>query len=1094
MSDPQATWLITAASLWERLDALHACSCAPRCGIAAPSEPLDAVVDALGGREAARRWLIDAGVSVGAIDAVFDPKDDTGTCVVQHVAGLPWAIRAREALEGLERLEPRVLEPPPGMTLPLFPEVSAQLVRIASHRLEIPDRPGFANALASARVMLWWRLGRLWQHTLAADFQSFRAERAPRFVRGLAQRASLDQVAGRDVYMQWLASFRDTRARDLASEVPVLYRLTGEVIASWLDATSELFHRLVADWPDLVANFRLGPAAKLANATFGLSDPHDGGRSVVRLDMGSQRIFYKPRPLESEQLWADLLKRLEADAPADPYHCGMAAPASWLRPGYGYVAEAPTTALSPDGIERYHRELGAVLVLFYALNGTDGHMQNLVVSRGHPVLVDLETLLDAPISKTEFRGTRILVQTVGAGFLQRHSVAATGLLPQWVKWEDRVMDHSAIGAHAANNTIQAATRVVVENLGSVDLAIREESVTTGTAPSIPMCEGQEVAAIDHVDDVVEGFRLGHDRIARARDWLWRECAERSPTIAVRHVVRPTRGYAFAANALLAQRWLASGIVRTAAMLQALHQREMEKSQIWPRVVLHEMRAMDRGDIPLFSVRVDQQLLLSGGEVVGPWFEQTPLAALREKLSGLSDGELGLQTRLIRVAFAARVAEESAPAELRCETRASETLLGEPTRSEDHVAAITSCLEAEALDVDGGSAWLTLAHDPKTERYEYRLADHGVFAGSAGTAMFLAAASRVLGREGPAERANRALHHSVAHLAQADDLAPSARALSVLQTAFAGAWMVRCGVRDEVLDSRLEQLVSELDPAVLRADRHLDVLFGSASGLLAAKRAAEVFAWGRLAECAEVCTEQLLCNQVLDGDDAGGWRTETSPDHCISGYSHGVSGIVYALAAAAPRDDGCVERAIERALAFESRCFDREAGTWSRSTADASHGASWCHGAPGIGLARAGLLRVGWDSVGIREDLDRALDACRRYPGQLDTFCCGAAGISELFLVAGDLWRSESLIEEGRAWLARTVLRGEPGSYELGTSTNRVCHPGLYQGWPGIAYLLLRSRTTAWPSFALWDLPDPAVGSAMSPSLDDTTLRRIARCA
>ena len=124
-----------------------------------------------------------------------------------------------------------------------------------------------------------------------------------------------------------------------------------------------------------------------------------------------------------------------------------------------------------------------------------------------------------------------------------------------------------------------------------------------------------------------------------------------------------------------------------------------------------------------------------------------------------------------------------------------------------------------------------------------------------------------------------------------------------------------------------------------------------------------------------------------------------------------------------------------------------------------------------------MIRAGWDEPAVRKDLTRAIDAMRRHAMHTDTFCCGAVGISELFFTAADVLQSPGLAEDGCAVLARTILRRTPGCYELGMSTNGVCHPGLYQGWPGIAYGLLRSRASTCPSFALWDLPDPVDGAS-----------------
>ena len=156
MSSSEIRWL-TAASLWERLEALERCNCQPPCGLGAEPEDLAAVVQALGGAETARRWLARAGVSDRVIAAVLAPEGtNAAECVAQHVATLSWAKCAQDALEGLEVMEPRVLEPPQGTTLPLFPEISAQLVRQATRQVEVPSstrvRRGFRQCSRAALV------------------------------------------------------------------------------------------------------------------------------------------------------------------------------------------------------------------------------------------------------------------------------------------------------------------------------------------------------------------------------------------------------------------------------------------------------------------------------------------------------------------------------------------------------------------------------------------------------------------------------------------------------------------------------------------------------------------------------------------------------------------------------------------------------------------------------------------------------------------------------------------------------------------------------------------------------------------------------
>jgi lantibiotic modifying enzyme len=172
-----------------------------------------------------------------------------------------------------------------------------------------------------------------------------------------------------------------------------------------------------------------------------------------------------------------------------------------------------------------------------------------------------------------------------------------------------------------------------------------------------------------------------------------------------------------------------------------------------------------------------------------------------------------------------------------------------------------------------------------------------------------------------------------------------------------------------------------------------------------------------------------------------------------------------LEVAALRDDGRLRAAAIEAMAYERSQFSPEAGNWPdfrAVNANSSTGSgavpnfvvSWCHGAPGIGLARLRTLDHVEDEL-IRSEIDAALNTTlRRGFGSNHSLCHGDLGNLETLLEA-------SLREDGSQWrepvsrIASVVLQSiKEHGWVCGVPSG-VETPGLMTGLSGIGYGLLR---------------------------------------
>lgn len=221
------------------------------------------------------------------------------------------------------------------------------------------------------------------------------------------------------------------------------------------------------------------------------------------------------------------------------------------------------------------------------------------------------------------------------------------------------------------------------------------------------------------------------------------------------------------------------------------------------------------------------------------------------------------------------------------------------------------------------------------------------------------------------------------------------------------------------------------------------------------------------------------------------QTTESP----AGFAHGGSGLLPALASLhlATGDTGWAE-GLSLLLARQRALFDPQAGNWpdfrdpaGQPSAKASFGASWCHGAAGIGRSRLWLLAAGAQDPALEMELEAALRAVAVAMTQPNptaapdfSYCHGLAGMADLVLDGG-LWRNRPDLVALAAGIGLQGIErhaapripwpcGIRGAGEV---------PGLMTGLAGIGHFYLRLHDPLTSGSLL--LPDPYLGTRNIPT-------------
>jgi lantibiotic modifying enzyme len=269
--------------------------------------------------------------------------------------------------------------------------------------------------------------------------------------------------------------------------------------------------------------------------------------------------------------------------------------------------------------------------------------------------------------------------------------------------------------------------------------------------------------------------------------------------------------------------------------------------------------------------------------------------------------------------------------------------------------------------------------------------------------------------------------------------------------------------------------------LIAADKQLDVMGGSAGAILSLLRLYRDTGSRDVLGRATKCGEHLMTQSRLGpagrrsfvGQGSGAQSpVDGRPTHGLNGMSHGAAGFAYALAAlaaAAARED--FAQAAAECIAFENASYDADRHNWPDLRAAEPHWpCQWCHGAPGIGLARlAAAKRGGIESKAIATDLRNAVAGV--VGGKLtpvDTLCCGTLGTIEFYCEAADALKRDDLRALAAARLMAVLQRAASSGDYRWNSGKRQFNLGLFRGLAGVGYTLLRRVDASLPNVLIWE--------------------------
>ena len=880
-------------------------------------------------------------------------------------------------------------------------------------------------------------------------------------------------------------------ALEILSAYPVLARQLVIHLEHWQRAGLEMLERLAMDVDEIRRRFADGALLDRLNAAEGgVSDPHRGGRGVVLLRFASGlRLVYKPRSLAVEAAFQQLLAWLNARGFTPSFRTLEILD----RGDWGWMEYVtPAAAADIQALGRFFFHQGAFSALFQLLDGNDFHHENMIAAGEHPVPVDLETLFHPWVEGKTLKSTE-----AQPGEALAESPLRVGILPHrlWGTREQAGIDISGLGAKEGQLTPQAMLALSRHNTD--EMCYERRRIEIPIADNRPTLDDGEVSWLDHTEDLQAGFVRLHRFVRRHRQAL---VADDGPLakfadLEIRVLIRPTAFYGHLLNEACHPHMLSNALER-----RFLFDRlwcDVAKRPDMASMIPAELADFAVGDVPVFSGRpASCDLWTSSGERLVGIFGTSVLERVCRRIEGLDDAGLSRQWSAVQTALdVARLSDRplerpSYPFRERPHQASSEELLNAAREVGKRLLDVAFESPLEAL-------WLSVEHG-EPEGWRIGLSGPDFYLGLPGISFFLGHLGAVTGDGRYIDAAQRAL------VAQSHQLAHDPNRVTGI-----GAWNGWGGLiytathlaalwHDPALLDSAEGYL-ERAAEVAESDELLDVIAGSAGLILALLALAPHRPSTLLGRTLHACGERLLAKAVAPSVGGLGWVMPLAGDRPLAGFSHGAAGIALALLRlTAATGDPRYRRAALEGIAYERALFDAEERNWPDLRADDTAVeqddgverflCAWCHGAPGIGLARLAGLEL-LDDARVREELAVAVATTLEQGFGLNhCLCHGDLGNLD-FLLEASLTLEDPVLRQRVGRLAGGIVDGIAAHGRLYGMPGSVETPGLMTGLSGIGYGLLRlADPERIPSLLVLEPPgNDRASRKVYPPLADTVL-------
>ncbi|RUT31746.1 type 2 lantipeptide synthetase LanM [Paenibacillus zeisoli] len=839
---------------------------------------------------------------------------------------------------------------------------------------------------------------------------------------------------------------------ELLNKYPVLYTLMHHMIQGRLGLIKEALHHLSRDARQIADEFSQ-PFTEITRIRVTSGDTHNNGKKVLGITTDTGKFIYKPHSLSTDSLYNHLVDfmnqqgtlkmRLEYVPSIDKVDYG------WQK----YVE--PGTCTSVEEVCSYYYRLGANLSLLHMIGATDIHFENLISAGEHPYIIDLETLVENKTMEMERSGG--LVEEFNRSI--NESVLGTAVLPLNFKNSIFDFDMSAMSNFEEQKSDFWKMFVVLNNYTD-EIKLERMPGSIGKASNFVILNGEKIEPYLYIEDLLEGFEQGYRLICEHKqqfmDALFSYCDRFE--VVVRQVLKPTSIYAKFLEASTHPNYLKSPTDRLTLLSKLKTKKDLANDKIMAQRDF-EIAALFQCDIPYFTTTMNSKdIICNNNGVIPDYFQLTLMDIILKRVSRITLEQLEHQLYLIRLSISTSVNNNWLKEAGRSFPRLNEQIPYFKS-SMDYTSGareIGDFMDRSAVwnEERTTCTWLTQLIDG--ERLKLGAMNYFLYEGG-GAILFLYMLAKETGEQKYHRLAEAGLR-GIEEQMRGADMKPALSSFNGIGSLIYIYYTLYKMHGDAPAYAKYESYLGQLGEAEVEGDHEIDYVSGIA-GLITLLL--------NIYEAEE--DPRLLGISDRLGDYAYN-RIINTPETILTGMSHGFSGMTLAMIKLGThlKEDRYISLA-RHLLEQENKYYSGDKMNWLdlRDGEQQADPVYWCHGAPGIALARTQLLPYSkeLDSFPLESDIHRGVSKLLQdgFSEKHDhSLCHGVFGNIDILLTAGTVINEQGWLDQAHAE-ARQALQRIRDTRVICGLNNAFDLMSFMVGLTGIGYALLRLNNPDLPS-------------------------------
>ncbi len=784
---------------------------------------------------------------------------------------------------------------------------------------------------------------------------------------------------------------------------------------------------------------------KIITVDTGLSDLHEGGNtvSVLTLDNG-KKIIYKPHGLRKAILYQELINSFYKE-------CGYIPQEVVYLDHYDYGWEMyieRKACKDEQEAERYFQRMGIQLYVAHLLSATDLHTENIRACGEYPMIVDFETIPGMPEMCDTANADGVIQKSIGS------SVLHTGILPVSV-WQNHVEGHlSAI--HVPEKQKIKLKMPVIEHDRTEDMCIGYQMIEMEAHDSIPKYKEKYLNPVEYQKAFESGFKEAF-RCWMNRREQYQTMIYKMYSCEFRIVIRNTQLYAMLNSISLHPEFMKSGVKRKDFIRETLVKYSGKVKQ--EQILFYEVDCLYNLDIPIFCGNGLTYDLYIGSKICCEnFYPKTAFELFRKNQNLYGKTDYQLQQIFIHIAF-------SELTDFRYEmTEAGMVEISE--RINSLVSEIADYLLETAVMKDNDISWMKM-YGEKPVIYSAMGMD--LYDGLPGIALFLAELQKEAYETKYEEIYQKIVAKMFAYtrsMVKESPFSSDKKCTGALigEGSVIFSYLLLYRVTKKNLFLEYAELHSDILNDIWVNDDKYDFLSGNAGAIYVLTILYEYTWKPQYLDLAEKIGDWLWSKSVCT-ERGYGWLLEEDSIP-LTGMSHGNSGFILAYVRLFEiTGNKKYVNIIQKLHQYEILNYDENSGNWLdlRGQKDYSDAAihtqnSWCHGAPGILIARLELTKLGKYPLmeQLHQDILHGIEALRNSKYEQGMCLChGRCGNLEIMEEILSYFPDNKQVTEVRDKLVHEIL--ELLEKKSGFRISEWYNPGFMNGISGIGSCLLHVR-------------------------------------